>query len=706
MLSQHLTQSEIDNRGRVLSAVNPPPVLSLVEPKGVFSSSPPPSARSSSPPHTLLSSPSSFTRLRPLSPPNPMFLTSSPPVPLSHLSSSTPLPPPSSFSSSLSTPSPPAPPSVSHPLPPYLLSPHSLYHPPSFSSAPYPPHVHHHSSCLVSPIPSSLCSPVSSSTVQIPPSIPPPPPPPPPHPTCCSCSSLLPRLLSAHRLEVRRLLRGALASLGRRLDTLERRSRRNGQKKKRMTGGGAWCQAPAASSAASFSCSYSVISAVLPPVSSSLSSSVKSESEESSTAPALSVFDQSEQRRGESRGHEDEVRRRKRKNKYVVEEEEEDAGRFVGQMAVSFRGAGAEKEEGPITLHNFKHKKHRGGGTSQSGKTVSVVRQNGYRPLLINGVLSSSSQDDVHLLQSAQSLQTCSQSEAFAVSPSQWWFSDVTPRLTSNLSAFGLWLGSSSSSFNPASMLRFSVVTVETIMDSVRGGTCGNPPRPLKDWSAPPSVSSDHCYVRTPSRTFSTRRQHKQRSTQSPPLPWRRPLPLPPCSANGLSAPFTGSQSVASTEFLNSKGERSKRVSEIRIRRTTPRETLLTPMGLPKVKRLKKKEFSLEEIYTNKNYKSPTTNRSLETIFEEPREKDGALLLIGQQRRRRVLLFPDFTQPRKRKRPQGAWFPGGTFPRKRAAARRHCHGEGCGEDDMDLDVMLVERLSALEDFLTQQGLDV
>ncbi|XP_060931620.1 lysine-specific demethylase 9 [Limanda limanda] len=714
MLSHPLSQTESDNRGRGLSAVTPPPVLSLVEPTGVFSSSPPPSARSSSPPHTLLSSPSPFTRLRPLSPPNPMFLTSSPPVPHSHLSSST-LPPPSSSSSSISTSSPPAPPSVSHPSPPHLLSPHSLHHPPSFSSAPHPPHVHHHSSCLVSPLPSSLCSPVSSSNMHLPPLIPPPPPPPPPpHPTCCSCSSLLPRLLSAHRLEVRRLLRGALASLGRRLDTLERRSRRNRQKKKKsMTGGegGAWCQAPAASSAASFSCSYSCISAVLPPVSSSLSSSVKSESEESFTSPALSGFDQSEQRRAESRGHGDEVRRRKRKNKDVVEEEEEeeDAGRFVGQMAVSFRGGGggAEKEEGPITLHNFNHKKHRGGGTSQSEKTVSVVRQNGFRPLLLHGVLSSSSQNDVHLLQSAQSLETCSQSEAFAVSPSQWWFSDSTPRLTSDLSAFGLWLRSSSSSFNPASILRFSVVTVETIMDSVRGGTCGNPPRPLKDWSAPPSVSSDHCYMRTPSPslTFSTRRQHKQRSTRSPHLPWRRPLPLPPCSANGLSAPFTGSQSAASSEFLNSKGERCKRVSEIRIRRTTPRETLLTPMGLPKVKRLKKKEFSLEEIYTNKNYKSPTTNRSLETIFEEPREKDGGLLLIGQQRRRRLLLFPDFTQPRKRKRPQGAWFPGGTFPRKRAAARRHCNGDGCGEDDMDLDVMLVERLSALEDFLTQQGLD-
>lgn len=127
-------------------------------------------------------------------------------------------------------------------------------------------------------------------------------------------------------------------------------------------------------------------------------------------------------------------------------------------------------------------------------------------------------------------------------------------------------------------------------------------------------------------------------------------------------------------------------------------------MGLPKVKRLKKKEFSLEEIYTNKNYKSPTTNRSLETIFEEPREKDGALLLIGQQRRRRLLLFPDFTQPRKRKRPQGAGLPVAMVPRKRAAARRHCHS--AGDDESDLDVMLVERLSALEDFLTRQGLDV
>lgn len=125
------------------------------------------------------------------------------------------------------------------------------------------------------------------------------------------------------------------------------------------------------------------------------------------------------------------------------------------------------------------------------------------------------------------------------------------------------------------------------------------------------------------------------------------------------------------------------------------------------MKRVKKKEFSLEEIYTNKNYKSPSNNRSLETIFEEPRDKDGAPFVIGQQKRRRLLLFPDFTQPRKRKKPQGmlgAGFPVTTVPRKRAAARRHCHGSA--DDESDLDVMLVERLSALEDFLTRQGLEV
>ncbi|KAJ8408643.1 hypothetical protein AAFF_G00252780 [Aldrovandia affinis] len=143
-------------------------------------------------------------------------------------------------------------------------------------------------------------------------------------------------------------------------------------------------------------------------------------------------------------------------------------------------------------------------------------------------------------------------------------------------------------------------------------------------------------------------------------------------------------------------GQRSKRVSQIRIRKTVPKpDNNLTPMGLPKPKRLKKKEFSLEEIYTNKNYRSPTPNRSLETIFEEPKEKNGTLVCIGQQKRKRVLDFPDFTLPRKRRARASLAFL--REPRGRGRRGR--------PDDADLDIMLIERLSELEDFFSRQGLE-
>ncbi|XP_068597787.1 uncharacterized protein [Brachionichthys hirsutus] len=338
------------------------------------------------------------------------------------------------------------------------------------------------------------------------------------------------------------------------------------------------------------------------------------------------------------------------------EDGDESAGGFVGRVEVSFKG-GAEEDDAPITLHNFNRKKPRRGergGSGQSETAVSAVRMNGFRaPLLLRGAASnSSSQDALHFLQPAQ---TCSQSGSLSISSGQWQFSDFTTPLacSSNRRAFYLFLSTASCSRAP--MLRFSAVAMEMIFESARGVTCL---RPLKDWTAPPGLNNDHCYVRTPtpSPASPTRRLQKQRSNHSSRclrLPRRRSLPSPSSSANGLSALLSTSQSTAGPEFLSTNGERAKRVSQIRIRRASPRGTLLTPMGLPKVKRLKKKEFSLEEIYTNKNYNSPSTNRSPETMFEEPREKNGALLLIGQQKRRRVLLFPDFTQPRKRKRLQG-----------------------------------------------------
>lgn len=142
--------------------------------------------------------------------------------------------------------------------------------------------------------------------------------------------------------------------------------------------------------------------------------------------------------------------------------------------------------------------------------------------------------------------------------------------------------------------------------------------------------------------------------------------------------------------------------------------------------RLKKKEFSLEEIYTNKNYKSPTPNRSvlisaklviikfyfilsvwlefigscllhflrsLETIFEEPKEKNGTLVCIGNQKRKRVLDFPDFTLPRKRKT-------------KTNLSSLRSQGSRRGKNkDAELNVMLIQRLSELEDYFSSQGLE-
>ncbi|KAK1156542.1 hypothetical protein AOXY_G25527 [Acipenser oxyrinchus oxyrinchus] len=165
----------------------------------------------------------------------------------------------------------------------------------------------------------------------------------------------------------------------------------------------------------------------------------------------------------------------------------------------------------------------------------------------------------------------------------------------------------------------------------------------------------------------------------------------------GVSYPEMKEQSVLEKSLVSEPGQRTKRVSQIRIRKTVPKpDNNLTPMGLPKPKRLKKKEFSLEEIYTNKNYKSPPSNRSLETIFEEPKEKNGALVCIGQQKRKRVLEFQDFTVPRKRRARTGVKLKS-SRTRGRKAAK-----QGCGE----LDVLLIEKLSALEHFFKTEHITI
>ncbi|XP_022050848.2 uncharacterized protein prr14 [Acanthochromis polyacanthus] len=100
------------------------------------------------------------------------------------------------------------------------------------------------------------------------------------------------------------------------------------------------------------------------------------------------------------------------------------------------------------------------------------------------------------------------------------------------------------------------------------------------------------------------------------------------------------------------KHEERGKVSSIRIRKTLPKpQTNLTPMGLPKPIRLKKKEFSLEEIYTNKNFNKPPESR-LETIFEVPlNRKNGSESWFGQRRVKRFLEFLEVGEARKPKKP-------------------------------------------------------
>ncbi|KAM9281730.1 protein PRR14L isoform 2-T4 [Morus bassanus] len=148
------------------------------------------------------------------------------------------------------------------------------------------------------------------------------------------------------------------------------------------------------------------------------------------------------------------------------------------------------------------------------------------------------------------------------------------------------------------------------------------------------------------------------------------------------------------TELKKTESEkRPKKVSQIRIRKTVPKpDPNLTPMGLPKPKRLKKKEFSLEEIYTNKNYKSPPPARSLETIFEEPKEKNGHLISVSQQKRKRILEFQDFTLPRKRKA-RGKIKAVGSFTRAKKAALQSA----------EVDALLSQKLMDLETFLAKEA---
>ncbi|KAJ3604963.1 hypothetical protein NHX12_027014 [Muraenolepis orangiensis] len=170
-----------------------------------------------------------------------------------------------------------------------------------------------------------------------------------------------------------------------------------------------------------------------------------------------------------------------------------------------------------------------------------------------------------------------------------------------------------------------------------------SPLPPLRDLTAPPYLEDDHSYGKRSEPLSCSVRSLSKCSRQQLKRPGAHSLSLAKNQTNTLAA----SQSLASAtrECQRKTGGEVKRVSEIRIRKSMPkRDAELTPMGLPRPKRLKKKEFSLEEIYTNQNYRSPSNNRRCRANGGVE-EEDADVRLVERLRRDPT---PYFLQARSR----------------------------------------------------------
>lgn len=107
---------------------------------------------------------------------------------------------------------------------------------------------------------------------------------------------------------------------------------------------------------------------------------------------------------------------------------------------------------------------------------------------------TSSYQSSSQLLLAAHN----SHSDSLELSSGRWRFSNILLPLSfsSSRRAVHQWFSSSPlSCMKPTLQLKLSRVAAEMIVESVRRGARGSPPRPLKDWTAPPSLSSDHWWV-------------------------------------------------------------------------------------------------------------------------------------------------------------------------------------------------------------------
>lgn len=161
-----------------------------------------------------------------------------------------------------------------------------------------------------------------------------------------------------------------------------------------------------------------------------------------------------------------------------------------------------------------------------------------------------------------------------------------------------------------------------------------------------------------------------------------------------LSAAISEEKALSDSEIKTEikDGQRGK-VSSIRIRKKIPKpQNNLTPMGLPKIIRIKKKDFSLEEIYTNKNFSKPPDGR-LETIFEVPlNRRDGSQAVVGQKKVKRFVEFPELGVARKPKKPLVGVMSGGGAQRSAGICRTR---RGVGASSKMEDGLTLQQLESL-----------
>ncbi|GAA6082499.1 uncharacterized protein prr14 isoform X1, partial [Tachysurus ichikawai] len=121
---------------------------------------------------------------------------------------------------------------------------------------------------------------------------------------------------------------------------------------------------------------------------------------------------------------------------------------------------------------------------------------------------------------------------------------------------------------------------------------------------------------------------------------------------------------------------------------------------------IKKKVFSVEEIYTNKNFSKPPEGR-LETIFEVPlSRRDGSQSLIGPKRVKRFVEFPELGVARKPRRSLFGGAGGGGAQRKAAGNPGTGRTRRGREEEVvhlqDVDLLLCTKLDELDVWMAME----